>query len=361
MNKKTIITILLALAAMAGQGQIHYRLEGNIGDSTITGKAVVRDMYAHSGEIIDTVNIIKGIIEPVEGELSDTTICALIIGDMPEGKGIHLDRYLYPVFMGGGTTVFDGRSLRHPFLKGTTICEDYTMFHRKESEVTTKWMMERMRKANGGPMQITTADMGREQTEQIEKTILGIYLLREGAINYLSPSTWLELFSKMEPWLMTKPTVYNMSYFKSMMEKTVKTSKGTMFVDMESEVDGHTCRLSDYVGKGRYVLADFWQSTCAPCLTQIPMMKSIYQRYNERGLTVLGIAVSEDAEKSRRAIEKHGITYPQLLNTQDQSSDAYGIQAIPYSILFAPDGTILARGLRGEEIEKKLEEIFNNK
>ena len=91
------------------------------------------------------------------------------------------------------------------------------------------------------------------------------------------------------------------------------------------------------------------------------MMNNIYQRYNERGLTVLGIAVSEDAEKSRRAIEKYAITYPQLLNTQEQSSDAYGIQAIPYSILFAPDGTILARGLRGEEIERKLEEIFNDK
>lgn len=372
MNKKTIITALLALIAMAGHGQVHYRLEGNIGDSTITGKALVRDMYVHSGEIIDTVNITKGIIEPVEGELSDTTICALIIGDMPEGKGINFASILYPVFMGGGTTVFDGRSLRHPFLKGTTMCEDLTLFHKTESEVTTKWMMERIRKANGGPMKITTADMGREQTEQVEKTaidiisrhtsdMLGLYLLREGAINYLSPSTWLELFSKMEPWLMTKPTVYNMSSFKSMMEKTVKTSEGTMFVDMESEVDGHTCRLSDYVGKGRYVLADFWQSTCAPCLTQIPIMKSIYQRYNERGLTVLGIAVSEDAEKSRRAIKKHSITYPQLLNTQDQSFDTYGIQAIPYSILFAPDGTILARGLRGEEIEKKLEEIFNNK
>ena len=369
MNKSTIITLLFALVAMVGQGQIHYRLEGTIGDSTITGKAVVRDMYVHSGEIIDTVNIIKGIIEPVEGELSDTTICALIIGNMPEGKVIYLDRYLYPVFLGGGTTVFDGRTMRHPFLKGTTICEDYTLFHKTESEALNKWMMERIRKANGGPMKITTADMGREQTEQIEKTaidiisrhtsdMLGLYLLREGAINYLSPSTWLELFSKMEPWLMTKPTVYDMSSFKSMMERTVKTSAGTMFVDMESEVDGNTCRLSDYVGKGRYVLADFWQSTCAPCLTQIPMMKSIYQRYNERGLTVLGIAVSEDAEKSRRAIKKHSITYPQLLNTLDQSFDTYGIQAIPYSILFAPDGIILARGLRGEEIEKKLEEIF---
>ena len=372
MNKQTIITALLALIAMAGHGQIHYRLEGTIGDSTITGKAVVQDMYVHSGEIIDTVNIIKGIREPVEGEVSDTTICALIIGDMPEGKVIYLDRYLYPVFLGGGTTVFDGRTMRHPFLKGTTICEDYTLFHKTESEALNKWMMERIRKANGGPMQITTADLGREQTEQIEKTaidiisrhtsdILGIYLLREGAINYLSPSTWLELFSKVEPWLMTKPTVYNMSSFKSMMEKTVKTSEGTMFVDMESEVDGHTCRLSDYVGKGRYVLADFWQSTCAPCLTQISMMKSIYQRYNERGLTVLGIAVSEDAEKSRRAIKKHGITYPQLLNTQKQASIKYGILGTPYSILFAPDGTILARGLHGDDLEKKLTEIFGTK
>ena len=174
MNKKTVITILLALVAMAGQAQVNYRLEGNIGDSTITGKAVVRDMYSHSGEIIDTVSIIKGIIEPVEGELSDTTICALIIGDMLEGKGIHLDRYLYPVFLGGGTTVFDGRTLRHPFLKGTTMCEDLTLFHKTESEVTTKWMVERIRKANGGPMKITTADMGREQTEQVEKTAIDI-------------------------------------------------------------------------------------------------------------------------------------------------------------------------------------------
>ena len=49
------------------------------------------------------------------------------------------------------------------------------------------------------------------------------------------------------------------------------------------------------------------------------------------------------------------------VNSQKIATDAYGIQAIPYSILFAPDGTILARGLRGEELEKKLAEIFKNK
>ena len=371
MNKKTIITAMLALVTLTALGQVHYRLEGNIGDSTITEKALVKDMHNNRG-IIDTVNIVKGIIEPVEGELPDTTICALIIGNMPEGKEINHGLYIYPVFLGGGTTVIDGRTMRYPFLKGTTMCEDYTLFRKTESEALNKWMMERIRKANGAPIHLTTADMGREQTEQIAKTakeiisrhtsdMLGLYLLHEGATNYLSPSTWLELYSKMEPWLKTKPDDFSMSYFKSQMEKSIKTSEGTMFVDMEAEVDGHICRLSDYVGKGRYVLAEFWGSTCPPCLSQIPKLNSIYKKYKERGLTVLGIAVHEDAEKSRRAIKKHGITYPQLLNTQKQASSKYGIQGGPYSILFAPDGTILARGLHGEDLEKKLTEIFETK
>ena len=370
MNKKTIITAMLALVTLTGQGQVHYRLEGNIGDSTITEKALVKDMYNNRG-IIDTVNIVKGIIEPVEGELPDTTICALFIGNMPEGKVIYLDRYLYPVFLGGGTTVIDGRTMRHPFLKGTTICEDYTVFRKKESEVRTKWQREQILKFIGNPGDSTLADIGREQTEQIAKTakeiisrhtsdMLGLYLLHEGATKYLSPSTWLELYSKMEPWLKTKPE-YNMSIIKSRMEKSIKTSEGTMFVDMEAEVDGHICRLSDYVGKGRYVLAEFWGSTCPPCLSQIPKLNNIYKKYKERGLTVLGIAVYEDAEKTRRAIKKHGITYPQLLNTQKQASSKYGILGTPYSILFAPDGTILARGLHGEDLEKKLTEIFETK
>ena len=62
MNKKTIITALLALVTMTGQAQsrVHYRLEGFIGDSTITGKAYLMEMFVHSGEIVDTVNISKG-------------------------------------------------------------------------------------------------------------------------------------------------------------------------------------------------------------------------------------------------------------------------------------------------------------
>ena len=61
------------------------------------------------------------------------------------------------------------------------------------------------------------------------------------------------------------------------------------------------------------------------------------------------------------AIDEMQIPYPQILNTQKIATDLYGIDIIPETILFAPDGTILARGLHGEEIEKKLAEIFKDK
>jgi hypothetical protein len=61
---------------------------------------------------------------------------------------------------------------------------------------------------------------------------------------------------------------------------------------------------------------------------------------------------------SRRVIKQRNITYPQLLNTGDQFRKAYGILALPYAIIFAPDGKIIARGIRGEDIDKKLAEIF---
>ena len=73
---------------------------------------------------------------------------------------------------------------------------------------------------------------------------------------------------------------------------------------------------------------------------------------------MLGVAAQDNPETSLRAIDEMQIPYPQILNSQKIATDLYGIEAIPETILFAPDGTILAHGLRGEKIGKKLAEIF---
>ncbi len=135
-------------------------------------------------------------------------------------------------------------------------------------------------------------------------------------------------------------------------EKEKATAVGTMFKDFEVECEGKTQKLSDFVGKGQYVLVDFWASWCGPCRAEIPNLIDVYNKYKDKNLNVLGVTVSDRVEDSKGAIEELGINYPQILGANDWSvAEIYGVMGIPHIILFGPDGTILARDLRGELIE----------
>ncbi len=150
----------------------------------------------------------------------------------------------------------------------------------------------------------------------------------------------------------------NIIKVKEKAEAALSQNEGEMFKDFAVEYNGKTTRLSDYVGRGQYVLADFWASWCGPCRQQIPDLISLYQQYKEKGLTVLGFAFREKPEDTEKAIRDLGIPYPQIINAQDIPAALYGIDALPHTIIFAPDGTIIARNIYGDELKEKLNEIF---
>ena len=143
--------------------------------------------------------------------------------------------------------------------------------------------------------------------------------------------------------------------------KALDTAKeGAMVVDFEVEYSGKMQRLSDYVGKGQYVLADFWASWCNPCRMEIPNLVNVYNKYKNKGLVVLGVSFNDTPEHTQEAIKKLNIPYPQIIGGEGKlPAETYGIQSIPHIILFAPDGKILKRGLRGEDIEKVVSEYLS--
>ena len=137
------------------------------------------------------------------------------------------------------------------------------------------------------------------------------------------------------------------------------TAEGQKFTDFEVKAeDGAVQKLSDYVGKGKVVVVDFWASWCPPCRAEIPKLQALKAKYGNK-FDVLGVAVWDNPADTHKAIEELQITWPVIVGTckLTEPTDLYGIKGIPHIIVFGPDGTILSRGLTGDALAAKLAEV----
>ena len=167
-----------------------------------------------------------------------------------------------------------------------------------------------------------------------------------------------EVISKMSKEMLENEKVV---FFKKGLDARKATAEGQMFTDFTVEhVYGYDrsmdpqplkqeVRFSDYVGKGTYVLVDFWSPWCGPCKREIPNIKKVYEQYKDKGFEVLSIAVWERKPQSHtiETAAELGMDWHHINNAQSVPTDIYGIGGIPHLMLIGPDGTILKRGFHG--------------
>ncbi len=174
----------------------------------------------------------------------------------------------------------------------------------------------------------------------------------------LEPTEMREFIAGLDPVISEDEGILSMLKIIAAQEAT---SPGNMFIDFEiTQPDGSIKKLSDYVGKGKYILADFWASWCGPCRREIPNVRKVYEKFGGDKFDVISIAVWDKPENTLKAIEEEGLEWPQIIDCQKIPGELYGIEGIPEMILFGPDGTILKRGgeLRGARMESSISEYM---
>ena len=346
-NKQTIITLLLTLVAIAGRAQaFQYRIVGNIG-MEFTGWLYLMNQSDKNYTDIDSLWVENGEIRAFEGNAQEPFLALL------HSKGE--DMVQFPcLFVEEGAIKLRPAAMttRGAAFMGTPLNDDWARFYTQFNNIQEASDEGRITKTEANQkLDSLAAPFVHSHSNDVLGTVVVSFL------EDLGNERQMDYITMLSPKQQSNPIIHDM---RQTILAVQQTSEGTMFKDFAVEYKGNTTHLSDFVGHGKYVLADFWASWCGPCLREIPNLIAAYNKYKDCGLLVLGIAVWEEPDESLKVIAEKNIPYPQILGVSEEITNIYGINAVPHIILFAPDGTILARGLRGEEIEKRLEGIFHN-
>ena len=137
---------------------------------------------------------------------------------------------------------------------------------------------------------------------------------------------------------------------------------GDKYVGIEQpDINGKMIELSQIHKK--YTLIEFWASWCGPCRSFNPELVELYKMYKDKGFEIFGVSLDTDKEKWKKAIEKDGVIWANVSDLKGNNNKAamiYGVRDIPDNFLIDENGIIIARFIRGEKLEKKLKELFDN-
>lgn len=253
--------------------------------------------------------------------------------------------------------------------KGTPEAEALAALQRARFENARK-SMELRQRYRGAADEATRAALAREAAE-LNARLAALTRQLARRPSYLAPFAALSLLGDeaQAAFLDSVTAVYQKiqpasRYTQALLARRAlqrATAVGALAPDIQlAGVDGKVVPLSSL--RGKYVLIDFWASWCAPCRAENPSAVRLYDAYHSKGFEIYGVSLDQDRAKWQQAIQADGLRWTQvsdLRGWQSVAGQAYGVQAVPTTVLIDPQGRIVAKNLRGAALERKVAALLN--
>lgn len=376
---KHLISIALACLFAASCSNGGYTINGTVAGGNMEGKTVYKMSSISDSKTeptVDSTTVNNGKYS-FKGAVGNPDYCIVFI---PSEGGMTQPPVLYAtVVLENGTIDITTNEDNETTVSGTPFNDSYQA-HNKEYQTISKIFKkayDRLESAgkDGTELTASEADSLNEVIGDCRKKFISVKYdyVRE---NINNPATWYmdlhnaaysepsiegkrALLAGANEYTKSTPTYKKIAENIDILEKT---SVGNMFTDFSMEdADGNMVSLSDYVGKGKYVLMDFWASWCAPCRAEMPNVVEAYKKYGGKEFEIIGVSLDSKKEAWLKAVDDLKLPWIQLSDLKGWDcigSKKYGVTGVPATVLFDKEGKIIARNLRGGELQTRLEELF---